>query len=405
MKTCRTLLIAKKMDINKSRPKIAYLTSNDPQDRRSWSGTHYYIAQALQRHCGDVTYIGPISPPAVLFKKAFAKALWEVAHRRYLYTHTIALSKQIARIAEQKMTGKHFDLIVAPAGSAEIAHLDTTVPIVYLSDTTLALMVDYNDEFSALLSSSFEQANCIERLATRKAALALYSSNWAAQSAVEDYHADKRKIFVVPFGANIDEVPLRDSVLDRPAPERCRLLFIGTDWQRKGGDIAYETLVALEARGIPSDLTIVGCVPPKSASHRNMKVIGFVNKNEVKGRQLLSELLRKATFLIHPTRTECYGIVCCEANAFGLPVIASDTGGISEIVKNGENGYLLPPSARGSEYADIISEVFTCEENYIERRKCSRLSFETRLNWDAWGCTVHELISPLVMMTKGASSD
>src|ERR1051326_7347413 len=117
-KTIPKLLVFKETDITKSRNQIAYLTSNDPQDRRSWSGTQYYIAQALQKHCGDVTYIGPMSPPGVIVKKAFAKALWKIAHRRYLYTHTISLSKQFARMAERKMKGKHFDLIDAPAGSA-----------------------------------------------------------------------------------------------------------------------------------------------------------------------------------------------------------------------------------------------------------------------------------------------
>lgn len=40
--------------------RIAYLTFRDAQDRRTWSGTYYYMAQALQKNCGEVTYIGPL---------------------------------------------------------------------------------------------------------------------------------------------------------------------------------------------------------------------------------------------------------------------------------------------------------------------------------------------------------
>jgi hypothetical protein len=47
-------------DKNK-RLKIAYLSPEDPHSKRSWSGITYYMAQALQMHCGDVYYLGPIS--------------------------------------------------------------------------------------------------------------------------------------------------------------------------------------------------------------------------------------------------------------------------------------------------------------------------------------------------------
>jgi len=41
--------------------KIAFLTATDARDKKSRSGSLYYMAQALQRHCGDVYYIGPLS--------------------------------------------------------------------------------------------------------------------------------------------------------------------------------------------------------------------------------------------------------------------------------------------------------------------------------------------------------
>src|SRR5713101_3339896 len=89
-----------------TRPRIAYLTSNDPQDRRSWSGTHYFMAQALQRHCGDLIPIGPIKPRSVLFKRAIRKGLKLLTGKTYLYTHTTAVAKQTARIAEQRMANE-----------------------------------------------------------------------------------------------------------------------------------------------------------------------------------------------------------------------------------------------------------------------------------------------------------
>src|SRR5690242_4821324 len=45
---------------NTSRLRIAYLTQLDPFDKRSFSSGMYYMGQALQRHCGEVTYLGPL---------------------------------------------------------------------------------------------------------------------------------------------------------------------------------------------------------------------------------------------------------------------------------------------------------------------------------------------------------
>jgi len=48
-------------------------------------------------------------------------------------------------------------------------------------------------------------------------------------------------------------------------------------------------------------------------------------------------------YFVAPSRTEAQGVAMCEAMACGLPVIATNVGGIPEFVKNGINGILVPP--------------------------------------------------------------
>ena len=123
------------------------------------------------------------------------------------------------------------------------------------------------------------------------------------------------------------------------------MLFVGVDWEKKGGKIAFETLLELERLGISAHLTIVGCVPPSDIRHKNLRLAGSLNKNDSSQRRQLYHLYRNADFFLLPTRAECYGIALCEANAFGLPAITTDTGGIADIIENGKNGYRLPMSA------------------------------------------------------------
>ena len=89
-------------------------------------------------------------------------------------------------------------------------------------------------------------------------------------------------------------------------------------------------------------------------------------------------------------------MVFCEASAYGLPVISTDTGGVSGAVKQGENGFLLPLVAGGAEYAELIARVYKDEEVYAELVRTSRAAFEDRLNWDAWGIAVKKLIDEML---------
>jgi glycosyltransferase involved in cell wall biosynthesis len=84
--------------------------------------------------------------------------------------------------------------------------------------------------------------------------------------------------------------------------------------------------------------------------------------------------------------------VFCEAAAYGIPVFATRTGGVPSLVRDGVNGFTLPPEARGREYASRIAELFAAPERYRRMTRDSRDEFENRLNWDSWGRRVSSLI-------------
>jgi glycosyltransferase involved in cell wall biosynthesis len=274
--------------------------------------------------------------------------------------------------------------------------LETDIPIVLIGDSTYGLLFDYYPAFSQLLKRSTYEMNAIQALALKKASAVIYSSTWAARSAIEDYGADPAKVHVVPFGANLDEIPPREVALAREKSDCCRLLFLGVEWVRKGGDIAFETLLKLEELGVQAELIVCGCTPPEACAHEYMRVIPFLDKNDEGQRKELEQLLMAADFLLVPTRADCSPIVLCEANAFGLPVITTDTGGVSEIVRDGENGFLLPFEARGATYAEVIAGVYRNDERYAQLVRTSRAAFEDRLNWDVWGVTVKHILADLL---------
>jgi glycosyltransferase involved in cell wall biosynthesis len=376
--------------------KIALLNAYDKHDRRPWSGLVYYIAHALEKYCGEVVHLGPLSPSKeMLVGKVINKTSQAFLKKKFRYHYSFLVATSYAKIAAQRLAGQSFDVIVAPAGDTEIAFLETDIPIVLVGDSTYGLLFDYYPLNSQLLKRSTYEMNTIQALALKKASAVIYSSAWAARSAIEDYGADPAKVHVVPFGANLDESPLRQVVLARKLSDRCRLLFLGVEWVRKGGDIAFETLLKLEELGIEAELIVCGCTPPKAFAHEHMRVIPFLDKNDEGQRKELERLFVMCDFLLVPTRADCSPLVFCEANAFGLPVITTSTGGVPEVVRDGENGFLLPYDERGAAYAEVIARLYRDDERYAELVRASRAAFEDRLNWDAWGVTVKHILADL----------
>ncbi len=375
--------------------KIGYITAADSRSKYPWSGTIYYAAKALEKHCGEVVHLGPV-PGNPLLRGKITNKLLRILGLGYDALHDYPLAREYARYFSRRIREENCDLLVACAASTEIALLETDLPIVGIADITGRLAHQYYEQFSNIVNvrTLFE----IDGKFIHRCAAVLYSSEWAAQSARQDYGVVAGRMEAIPFGANIDEadIPSMDTLMAKPVSDMCRLLFLGVDWERKGGAIAFDTMVELNRRGISTTLTVCGCIPPPRFTHSHLTVIPFLNKNNAAERLRFNELLLHSDFLFVPTRKEAYGIVFCEASAFGLPSITTATGGVTQIIHNDINGYALPEEAGSLEYAETIARLWTHRATYERLARSSRNEFDTRLNWDAWGARAAEIIREIV---------
>ena len=103
-------------------------------------------------------------------------------------------------------------------------------------------------------------------------------------------------------------------------------------------------------------------------------------------------MLNRTHFLFLPSKAECFGIVFCEASAFGIPSITRNTGGISNAVYNGINGYCLDENAKADDYFNVVKKLIENESEYKKISISSRKLYEDKLNWEKWACSVLEII-------------
>lgn len=224
---------------------------------------------------------------------------------------------------------------------------------------------------------------------------------------MRNYQVDPAKVRVVPFGSNmkVEIDPLR-SRNNHQTDNHCKLLFIGIDWIRKGGEIALETARLLNEAGLTTTLAIVGCSPfSKCEAPSFVEEIGYVSKRNESGIKLLEQLFSASHFLILPTQAEAAGIVFCEASAFGLPIVTSDTGGVATYVHDGVNGFRLPSTAPAKHYADTIYKCFKDRNLYRQLSLGGRREFEVRLNWTTAVDSLLNLMANAVAPPSGNCKD
>lgn len=375
--------------------RIGFATIGDGSNVRFWSGTPFHMSKSLANEGHEVVHIGPLNAPILPLYKTYSRLCRTFRRRGLSPFHAGPVVAQYAADAARKIRAVSPDIVFAPAGSTFAWSVPEGVPLVYASDATFRLVENYHPNYRNLSGNAREIAERLERNTISRADLILYPSHWAAESAVRDYGADPARVHVVPWGANLEEAPDRDSVLGCRKPGPCRMLLVGVNWKEKGADIAIEILAELNDRGVEAELVICGCTPPKSVTQAGLTIIPYLDKNEPAQRNRLEQLYRDADFFLLPTRADCFAIVLCEAAAHGVPSIARATGGVPHAVREGKTGVLVPPNATKADYAGVIAEIFANPKRLARLRQSSRDAYETELNWQAWGRRVSDLIQAL----------
>lgn len=364
--------------------RIGYVADADPLDRWAWSGLHHYMFTALQDAGFEVEH-----PGARAKQRDTRASLWldralRAVGRPRPVVGADERARCVAAAIDEDLWRRPCDLLFAPVASRIVPRLRSSTPIVYLSDATFRLLRGCYPEVMALSAEVAGALDAVESAAIQRAALCVYTSDWAAASAIRDYGASPTRVRTICLGPNVDEIPERGEVHRRRGSGRLELLFLGRDWTRKGGDIAVEAVEALRGRGLEAQLLVCG-VRPARALPPSVTVLDPVDKRKVRDRRRLRELLLSSQFLLLPTRADCAPTVVKEAYAHGLPVVTTRTGGLPTLVEDGVTGFLLPLEAGGEDYAACIAGAFATPAIHAGLVRCAREAYERRFNWSAWG--------------------
>ncbi|MDQ6671984.1 MAG: glycosyltransferase family 4 protein [Chloroflexota bacterium] len=201
-------------------------------------------------------------------------------------------------------------------------------------------------------------------------------SEWTRRSLIDDYAVDPDRVRVLAPGAARSFFEIGDSrCAAAPVAEPSdpvRLLFVGGDFHRKGGPALLDWMRTSAAGQCELHLVTQAQLPwqPNVFVHNNLQA----NSPE------LQKLFAKADVFVLPSMADCLAVVLMEASAAGLPIITTDVGALSEAVRPGESGLLVP--AGDSSALDAALTALTSDSQ--RRRRLGKASYAlARQKFDA----------------------
>ena len=199
-------------------------------------------------------------------------------------------------------------------------------------------------------------------------------------SLLKQYNVAKEKVLTVFAGSNVTNGFVEND--DKYSSKN--ILFVGVDWERKGGPVLLKVFEKVLQKHQNASLTIVGC-SPANITLSNCNVVGKIAADK------LAAFYNAATLFCLPTLREPFGIVFVEAMHYKLPIIANNIGSIPDMVINDFNGFLIDNNV--DDYANQICRLFD------DPQKCKDLGENgyqlalSKFTWEIVGKTMKEQIN------------
>lgn len=365
--------------------KIAFVTYYPERNLKSHHAVWHYILNSLKELGHEVVVIDDLK---TRFHQLFMikSRILKMFGFNYFNLMDNLVTKNISKIVDERLNKiDGLDLIFAP-GTIEIAYLNTCIPICIWTDTPFVGLVDYYESFKNLSSKFILNGIKFDKSAHEKAQKIIYPSNWAIELASNNYNLSEDKFVLINFPATIDnhiDFNKVEQIVENRINKKLKLLFVGIEWERKGGNYIISVLNRLKEMNCDFQLDIAGISPeiPDNLK-KNVIMHGFLNKKDPIDFNKLCSLYEEATFLFMPSLAETYGLVFAEASAYGLPSISSKTGGIPSVIIDKRNGFTF-------EFEDLeekaVETIIYYKENPLAYKNLvlsTIKEYKDRLNWE-----------------------
>ncbi len=356
---------------------VLVMCDGDPNADGLFSGAAKYLTNALERR-GHVVAKCDVSgapgfwgrrSPATRIARRLDRFGWEARSR--WSGASFARKTRAAKTFSQRHPDANACLMFGTTYQPE-----RDVPTYCYLDATVRQVRDARGwEFQHFDDAFADTVQAYQQAVFDRCACIFTFSEWAAESVISDYGIDRGRVLSVGGGSNFSLPPLEHGPYDAQ-----RILFVGKDFERKGGPLIVDAFRRVKQRLPEATLVIAGCDP--GIRETGIEIVGFVGKGSPEGQQRLLELYRDASVMCLMSLFEPFGLVVIEAGLSGVPCITPDRFAFPETVVDGKTGRRLQTYDSG-ELADALIELLPDTARLESMGNAARDSMRGRFEWDA----------------------
>jgi glycosyltransferase involved in cell wall biosynthesis len=357
-------------------PRILAMANGDPHDPRTASGVSSHLFGSFRRRghlAGAVSSLPSKLSDLVVRARSVApsKSAW-----RSRYRLSMSMARAFERAAADAFAARgeiEYDAFFQIGAYCDVSNVIKR-PIFTYHDNDVLTMVRLDPRMCETDPNAGYVRDRVsyEKRVFDSAARIFTFSEWCAGHIASNYDVRADRIEVVGAGANID-VDLLAGERDYGAQHA---LFIGVDFERKGGLDVLEAFARVRKQLPSARLTIVG-------RHAAGEIApGVTSLGLVHGADALSAVIRSASLFVMPSVWEPFGIVFLEAMAAGIPCIGSTACAMPEII--GETGSVVPPGNVGR-LAGVMYSYLSDDALCADRGRAARERYQQNYGWDRVG--------------------
>tara|TARA_Y100000296_G_scaffold37900_1_gene43847 strand:- start:6347 stop:7480 length:1134 start_codon:yes stop_codon:yes gene_type:complete len=349
--------------------KFLVSTIGDPESASTYSGVPYNLFSSMDqkdlivkringfdiRRCDALSGYYDIRQ-SVKRRKPYRSSLW-----RYRYSSIEKLSARIDQKTEDVDYNVFFQIGCGGLPSkacVKVAHIE--IPLhTCIDDPIFAASYGFDNVSSGLLKEALDG----EKYFFHSCDIIWTNTEWTKQQLLIA-GAPESKILVFPPCVKSASIPLLDRAFDVP-----RILFVGKDWERKGGPEVVEMFRYLRGVYPTATLDIVGCTP-SVGDVSGISIHGFLDKRNSEHSALLDRIYERVNVFLMPSSWESTGIVYFEAMQRSLPVI---------MIRGQGREYLFDGIARIAENATphaLLAEIKALFDSESEAQKLVKHAYQ-----------------------------
>ncbi len=254
------------------------------------------------------------------------------------------------------------------------AHIPGIPHFIYTDHSHLAAKLYPDFRTSELYSRAWIK---LEQQIYLNATAVYVQGNHVKKSLIDHYDVGEGNVVVVGAGSNSKPNEEQKYISEKRKYSNKSILFIGLEWERKGGPQLYAAFLEVLKKIPDAKLIIIGCTP--NLNNPQCEELGYLSMDE------LEHYYNASSVFCTPSKKEPFGYVFLEAYRYKLPIVARRIGAMPDIIDNGESGFIVDSQQ------DMVDKLVLLLNNPAMLKAFGQKGYEKINTYFTWELTLRRI--------------